>query len=404
MNDPVIERIAREDPAVGVRSDTANELLARVLHEIAVAGSPAARIGVGGWLRRIAAPAGAAVVAVGVAIAAIGLLRHPSRLASSTAGPTHPVRVIALGSVRVADGTEALLAHGKSLWVAGAHSLWRLNPVSGAEEAKIQLRSEGLADGVVIGAGSVWVASGGGNTGSAPTLVRIDPANSRILAAIDVTGSGGRRVHVLNGGISFAAGRVWLSRDTFASRGDVVSVDPATNRLDGTPVSVGTGPTTVLAAFGFLWVDNTGRTVGIKPAPALPASVARIDPRTRQVTTQPFSGAPSAGFGSLWVRGGDTITRYDPSTGRTIARIRVPHVIAVAFGDGRVWALSQSTNTSHPNGSTAALIQIDPRSNRIVGALRHLQTSEPVGIAVSGHNLWIADYHGELLHFKLTGP
>ena len=34
MNDPVIERIAREDPAVGSRSDTANELLARLRHEI----------------------------------------------------------------------------------------------------------------------------------------------------------------------------------------------------------------------------------------------------------------------------------------------------------------------------------------------------------------------------------
>ena len=30
MNDPVIERIAREDPAVGCRSDTANELLGSI--------------------------------------------------------------------------------------------------------------------------------------------------------------------------------------------------------------------------------------------------------------------------------------------------------------------------------------------------------------------------------------
>jgi hypothetical protein len=30
--------------------------------------------------------------------------------------------------------------------------------------------------------------------------------------------------------------------------------------------------------------------------------------------------------------------------------------------------------------------------------------SQPIAIAVSGHDLWIADYHGALLHFKLPTP
>jgi hypothetical protein len=156
----------------------------------------------------------------------------------------------------------------------------------------------------------VWVAAGGGNTGSAPSLVRIDAGNNRILATIDVSGSDPGSVHVLNRGIAFAAGRIWLSRDSTSSHGDVVSVNPDTNRLDGGPVGVGTGPTTLLAAFGALWVESTGRTLGPKPAPALPASINRIDPRTRRVTSEPLTGAPSAGFGSLWTRDHDTITRY----------------------------------------------------------------------------------------------
>jgi hypothetical protein len=404
MNDSVIERIAREDPAIGSRSDTAHELLARVLREIDRAVPAPARGSVRRLLGRVAAPAAAALVTVAVAVAAIGLLGHRSHVSGSISRSTHAVRAIALGSVHVAPGTEALLADGGSLWVAGAHSLTRLSPMSGAVEAQIELPTEGLADPVDVGAGSVWVASGGGNTGSAPSLARIDPANGRILAAIGVTGSGGGGLRVLNGGIAFAAGRIWLSRDTTTSRGDVVSVDPATNRLDGRPVAVGTGPTTLLAAFGFLWVENTGLTVGIKPARALPASVSRIDPRTRRVTTEPFAGAPSAGFGSLWVRDDNAVTRVNPATGRVIARIQTPRVVAVAFGDGRVWAVSQSANSSDPTGSTAALIQIDPRSNRIVGTPSHLQTSQPIALAVSGRDLWIADYHGGLLHFKLTDP
>jgi hypothetical protein len=402
MNDPVIERIAREDPAVGSKSDTADVLLARLLHEIGDADPPSARLPVRRRLGRVAAPAAAALVTVAVAVAAIGLLGHKSRPSSSTAHPMLPVGAVALGSVPVAPGTEVLLAHRGSLWIAGVHALERLNPVNGAVEAKIRLPIEGLAVGLAFGAGSGWVASGGANTPNSPSLVRVDPANDRILATIDVTGSTAGRVRVLGGGISFAAGRVWLSRDSPGAHGAVVSVNPATNRVDGRPVTVATGPETVLAAFGSLWVDNTGLTIGIKHATALPASVARIDPRTRQVTTEPFSGAPSAGFGSLWVRHDDTIMRYDPSTDRTIARIHVPRVIAVAFGDGRVWAVSGSVNTSDPNASTAMLTQIDPRSNRIVGTPSHLQTPQPVAIAVSGHDLWIADYQRGLLHFKLT--
>lgn len=158
----------------------------------------------------------------------------------------------------------------------------------------------------------------------------------------------------------------------------------------------------MLAAFGSLWVEDTGLTVGRTHAPALPASVARIDPRTRHVTTEPFSGAPSAGFGSLWVRDAAGITRYDPSTGRPIARIQVPRAVGIAFGDGRVWAVSQSPNPAHPDSGTATLTQIDPRSNRIVGRRRDLQAPYPVAIALSGHDLWIADYERGLLHFKLA--
>jgi hypothetical protein len=402
MNDPVIKRIAREDPALGARSDTAKELLARLLHEIDGAAPPPARVPVRRRLERVAVPAAAALVTIAVAVAAIGLLGHRVRVSGSAARPSLPVSAVALGSVPLAPGTEALLAHAGSLWVAGAHSLQRLNPVNGSVEASIRLPTAGLAVGLTFGAGSGWVVSGGGNTGGAPSLARIDPENNRILATINVTGSGVGRLRVLSGGISFAAGRVWISRDSTGSHGDVATVNPATNRVDGRPVTVGTGPGTVLAAFGCLWVDDTGLSVGTKPAPALQASVARIDPRTRRATTEPFSGAPSAGFGSLWVRDSDAITRYDPSTGHIIGRIKVAHVVAVAVGDGRLWAVSQSANTADPNDGTATLTQIDPRSTRIVGRPIHLRAPEPVAMAVSGHDLWIADYQRGLLHFKLT--
>ncbi len=401
MNDPVLERIAREDPAVGSRSDAASELLARLRHEIGDSDPAPVRLPVRHRLVRATVPAAAALVTVAVSAAAIGLLGHRSRPLSAAVQPL-PVSAVALSSVRVAPGIEVLLAHGGTLWIAGVHSIERLNPANGAVEATIRLPIEGLAGALAFGAGSGWVAAGGANPGSAPSLARIDPANSRLMATINVTESRPGHLRVLSQGIAFAAGRVWLSRDSTASHGDIVAVNPATNRIDGRPVTVGTGPDTILSAFGSLWVQNTGLTVGIKHAPALPASVTRIDPRTRQAMTEPFSGAPSAGFGSLWVRHGDTITRYDPSTGRPMARIHVPRVIAVASGDRRVWALSGSTTTPGPVTTTATLTQIDPESNQTVGTPIHVPATQPVAIAVSGQDLWIADYQGRLLHFKLT--
>jgi hypothetical protein len=104
MNDPVIERVAREDPAVDSRTDTADELLARLLREIDGADPLPARIAVRRRVGRAAAPAAATLVAVAVSVAAIGVLGHRSRLSSTTAGPSLPVSVVPFGSVPVAPG------------------------------------------------------------------------------------------------------------------------------------------------------------------------------------------------------------------------------------------------------------------------------------------------------------
>jgi sugar lactone lactonase YvrE len=192
----------------------------------------------------------------------------------------------------------------------------------------------------------------------------------------------------------------------------VVAVNPATNRVVGAPVTVGTGPDAIVTGFGALWVDNTSLVLGrTAPSKTYPA-VSRIDPHTRRVTTEPFSGTPAAGFGSLWIQtaaGSDSaaIVRYDPATRRVIARIAVPRVVAVAFGDGRVWAISyprsRSARTFTPIAGTAALWQIDPRINRAIAKPIHLQLTQPNSIAVSQGQLWIADYgNGRVIHFQLT--
>lgn len=405
MNDPVLARIAREDPAENARPATGDVLLMRLRREIEGSTGPvAAHPGARRRRGQFTVPVLAALVTIAVAVATVGLLaQRAHRSLPTTASPAHPLSAVAVGSVALPPGTETLTAHDGSVWASGVHSLARVDAATGAVQATIHIPLPGLAVGLTFGAGSSWAVVGGANTLGAPSLARIDPTTGRILATIGVTGSSRTHLSVVGGGIAFAAGRVWLSRDSSAAHGEVVSVNPATDR-PARRVDVGTGPTTVLAAFGSLWVQNTGRTIGLHPARALPPSVTRIDPITRQATTEPFAGVPSAGFGSLWIRTRDTITRYDPLSKQILARIPVPRVAALAFGAGRVWAVSGSADRSTAGQPAATLTQIDPRADRIVGTVDHLRIAVPVAIAVSGRELWIADYQTGLLHFRLSTP
>jgi hypothetical protein len=55
-----------------------------------------------------------------------------------------------------------------------------------------------------------------------------------------------------------------------------------------------------------------------------------------------------------------------------------------------------------PINGTAALWQIDPRTNRVIGKPIYLRLTQPISIAVSNRQLWIADYQsGKLTHFQL---
>jgi hypothetical protein len=268
------------------------------------------------------------------------------------------------------------------------------------------LASIGVYAGLAFGAGSIWLAP----TGTSE-LLRIDPSSNRLVAKIHLGVTGNRSLSSLGGGIAFAADRVWVSRDSDGPRGDIITVNPATNRAAATPITVGSGPDVVAAGLGSIWVDNTSVVLGNNAPSRIYPAVSRIDPRTRRVTTESFSGTPATAFGSLWIqtnRASDSaaILRVDPNTGQTLARIDVPRVVGICAGGGRVWAISyprsRSASTFQPIKGSAALWQIDPRTNRVIAKPIHLQVTQPASIVVSEEQLWIADYQsGTVIHFQL---
>jgi hypothetical protein len=333
-------------------------------------------------------------------------LKVGGRSSPAAIAPAKPFGLYAAGVVDVGGSPQALLSNGGSLWIATPSSVVRLNLHNGSTIARIPISTNGVNAGLAFGAGSIWLAPTG-----ASELLRIDPSSNQVVASIHLGVTDNGRVSSLGGGAAFAAGRVWASRVSNGSHGDVISVNPTTNQAVGVPITVGSGPDTVLSAFGSLWADNTSVVIGNSAPSQVDPGVSRIDPRTRHVTTEPFSGTPATAFGSLWVQTNAAsddaaIVRVDPATGQTLARIDVPRVIGISSGGGRVWAISyprsRSAGTFQPIKGTAALWQIDPRTNRVIGKPIHLSLTQPVSIVVSDGQLWIADYQsGKVIHFQL---
>ncbi len=211
--------------------------------------------------------------------------------------PTKPVGLYAAGTVDVGGSPQALLTHAHSLWIATPSSVVRLNLRNGSTIARTPIPTNGVnAVSRLAPAASGWRRPARLRC-SGSTRQATDSSRTSISG---VTENG--RLGSLGGGVAFAAGRIWVSRDSNSPRGDVISVNPTTNQADAAPITVGSGPETVVSAFGSIWVDNTSVVVGNRAPSRTYRAVSRIDLRTRRVSTEPFSGTPATGFGSLWVQ------------------------------------------------------------------------------------------------------
>ena len=133
-------------------------------------------------------------------------------------------------------------------------------------------------------------------------------------------------------------------------------LDPSTNRVSGS-VLVGAGPTSVVAAFGSVWVSTSGE-----------ASVKRFSPVTftegQPLDELGVGGSPTglaSGEGAIWVAipEAGTVSRIDPSsTASTALPIRVGgRPSATATGDGAVWV---------SNAGDGTVSRIDPATYEVV--------------------------------------
>jgi virginiamycin B lyase len=318
------------------------------------------------------------IVVVGAVVAGIAAALPRDGNGVGTVGRptvTRPAASLSVG--RPLEAHEAAIdvvsAYG-SLWISQPDRVARLDPADGSVIARVRVPGESDFRNLAVGAGSIWVD----DTGT-ETVTRIDPATNRVVASISMRGS-----EFVPDGIAFLDGKLWVARpvpnDT--TRGDIVAIDPATNRT----ARHGTIPRTfdVLAGPDALWYVSDGAN-----------QLLRLDPKTLQTTVVRRDATRLLAIidGRIWLEIVQGVTARGvieiDDTGRQIGRdIPLGSLVntTIAVADGVIWLAWQS-DSSTPGTMTA----YDAVTRRAIS--KPLPVGLPItNVVTTPGAVWVATY------------
>lgn len=150
--------------------------------------------------------------------------------------------------ISTGGGTQPwdLVSDGTSVWVTlrGSNQVAKINPSTNAVTTSVTVGAD--PTGIAYAGGFIWSTNIVGQTVS-----KIDTGSNTVSATITFPGGTGPNKCV--GGSSY----LYVGAYTTSK---VYKIDLVTNALGGSPVTVGTQPTGLCVAFGYLWVvhDNNG--------------------------------------------------------------------------------------------------------------------------------------------------
>jgi len=163
---------------------------------------------------------------------------------------------------------------------------------------------------------------------------------------------------------------------------------PLPDRWATAQIEVGHGGGPLVFGAGSLWVGAWRD-----------GQVVRVDPRSNRVVARFPAGGPNpaglaVGAGTIWVMRPDTdeVVRLDPGTGRVVARIKLGQLpFQFAPGDRRFLPSLVAVGAGAGWVTTArgAVARIDLASNHVVTVIK-LPPGSPAGIAVAGGSVWVA--------------
>lgn len=266
------------------------------------------------------------------------------------------------------QGTGEDVAVGEgAVWVLlSADLVARVDPARGG--IKTAELSAGITRSVAVGRGTVWVADVQRRT--------VIPVDAETLRQGDPIKVGRPSTSLLFGPLVVAHGRVWVA--DWDQRA-LWTIDPATKRVDRDPIKLESPASDLAADPDGLWAAIDGDAV-------------RVDPRTRRVTKEVFTGVSADGMafgeGALWLidtgegSGLRSVEKVDPNSTDT-QRLDVPTAeisgasdVEAAFGG--VWATDLDEDE---------VVLLNPRDLERLSSVR---LRRPSAMAVDRESVWVS--------------
>lgn len=308
-----------------------------------------------------------------------------SSSAANRSAPKSESRITA--RIPVPGRPFAVATGGGRVWVLTRQphaAVWRIDPRSNRIVGK-PTRLPVDPWGIAVGAGSVWVTPNGADG----RLTRIDARTGRISARISA------RPIYFGSVVAVGGGFVWTGNDDERyKRGSTVSkIDPATNRVVGKPLVLGS-PQSITFGDAAVWVaDHNGWLVKIDPATLRVVARQRLDfgPHGVVVADDAVYVADAHG---------DRLLEADPGTAK-IRRIEQLSFgpIYPAVGAGSIWSGSAAV-WEDPAIRDDRVVRIDPATLTIVETI-HVGGNTP-GVAFGFGSLWAALNKGQVVRITPT--
>ncbi|MDP9226127.1 MAG: protein kinase [Actinomycetota bacterium] len=264
--------------------------------------------------------------------------------------------------------SSAVAVGGGYVWVTsfGDGNVWRVDPRTGHA---LTIPVHGTPTGVAVRGETVLVANG---------------PDGKSVVAIDARFKAGTFTAKLSGNIPplVAAGSsgLWLAD---AENGTVAPADDIRGGFEK-KIPIPHDERSFLSSYesfddlavgeGAIWVAGD----------AFARTVWRVDSRSGSVTPIPVPFVPkgiAVGERAVWVTSllGDTVSRIDPTTGRSTATIHVGRGSAgVAAGNGAVWVANSIDGT---------VSRLDPRTGAVVATVP--MRTMPTRLAVGAGGVWV---------------
>jgi hypothetical protein len=271
-----------------------------------------------------------------------------------------------------------VLPDGFGTWVAGAGTLTRIDPLSGA--TRVTAHGSWDYDFVRLaefGEGSIVITVKG-------KLLTIDAGSGILTSTTNLSSLG-----VLDSVLSDNPRAFWVAASGEDGSQVLAKIDADTGKVVRRVNGIGQGLHNLARADGFVFVSSNGGD----GAPTL----LRVDPRTAATTR--IRGAPPgariAGVGShLWMTGREGVRCLDPLTLESCGAVDIPGFIRLAADGRNLWVLSVRLNGTPfiavmGGGSSVTLVN-GRNSNVLAGPLPI--PGNPSSVAAFRGRAWVGYY------------